>query len=131
MADQFSINNNFDFTTLSPSVLGGSYKMMKVTGMLTAAEAVKYRDIHTIHNQLKPFIAGLPVNATDGTYILFKTKDDVSVLLGLDWIDQTTINRVTTTNIRIEVMDGTNLDIGILRSAILGLGYTNINISTF
>ena len=57
---EFSLNKIYNFSTLMPSVLGTSFKSMKVKGVLTSQEAVKYRDIATLHATVLPMLSGLP-----------------------------------------------------------------------
>lgn len=128
---EFLPKKSYDFTTLAPSVLGSNYKNMKVKSIMTSEEAVKYRDIQTLHTKLKPVITAIPNNVDDCTFILFETTDKDNLLLAYEYIDHQSISLVTTTNVRIEIYDTAVADLSVLRNRMLELGYTNINITTF
>jgi len=131
MADTFSINKVYNFDTLAPAILGNDYQSMKVKAMMSSNEAIKYRDIYTLHNNLLPVITGLPQNLEDCVYILFENQDKEEMVLALEYIDPFTIKEVITTNIRIEVFDTNTEDLSVLRSRLLELGYNDFKISTF
>ena len=98
---------------------------------MTSEEAVKYRDIQTLHMKLKPVVTALPDNVDDCTFVLFETTDKENLLLAYEYIDKLSIEEVVTTNIRIELYDTAVGDLSVLRSRMLELGYTNITITTF
>lgn len=125
------LNKVYNFNTLAPAILGTSFTNMKVKGIMTATEAMKYRDIYTLHNNLLSTITGLPTNINDLTFILFKNLDGIDTMLALEYIDGFTIKLVSTTNIRIEILNTSTNDVGILRTRLLELGYKNINIVTY
>jgi len=126
----FEINKSYNFNTLASTVLGASYNNMKVKGVLTADETVKYREIYTLHTTLQSVILALPANPQDCTYILFETTQGDKVVLAQEYIDLLTVVAVTTINIRVDVIDVTTDDIPIIRNRLLELGYTNVNITT-
>jgi len=127
----FELNKVYNFNTLAPNILGASFTNMKVKGIMTATEAMKYRDIYTLHNNLLTTISGLPTNINDLTFVLFSNLDGTDLVLANEYIDTFTVVVVNTTNIRIDVLNTTTNDISILRTRLLELGYSNINISTF
>lgn len=127
----FVPKKSYDFTTLAPTILGSNFKSMKVKGIMTSEEAVKYREIQTLHIKLKPVISALPNNVDDCTFVLFETTDKETLLLAFEYIDKLSIQEVTTTNIRIEIYDTGVDDLSVLRNRMLELGYTNIKITTF
>ena len=127
----FNLHKVYNFNTLAPAVLGTSFTNMKVKGIMSATEAMKYRDIYTLHNNLVNVITGLPQNVNDLTFILLTNIDGVDTVLALEYVDSTTIVLVTSTNIRIDINNTTTADLGILRTRLLELGYTNINITTY
>lgn len=124
----FNINKSYNFNTLAPTILGDSYKIMKVKAILTAREAVKYRDIQTLHIMLRPLINALPVSPESCTFVLFENTDKEETLLAMEYIDIYSIVEVTKMNISIEVIGTTSDDVSILRNILLEYGYTNIQI---
>lgn len=127
----FKLNKTYNFRTLVPTVLGESYTMMKVKAMLTASEAVKYRDIITLHNQLKTKITALPSSVEDYSgFILFVNSSGENVLLADDYIDTYSVVEVKSITIQIVIPDCDTTDVNVLRTSILELGYSKASITT-
>lgn len=124
----FLINKIYKFNTLAPSVLGETYDLMKVKSIMSAEVAVKHRDIHSLNKELHPVIPGLSNNANDNTYILFETKNGTSVVFAVEWLNINTVELVTSTNIRIDIPDGSVADMEVIKLTLLELGYNNIKI---
>jgi len=131
MAFAFDINKKYNFTTLAPAVLGGNHTLMKVLSIMTAEQAIKYRDIYTMHAQLAPFIVGLPLKANDATYILFETVDKVKTLLAIEWLNASSIAEVTSVNARVDLRNIDSGELSLIRNYFLELGYTDFDITTF
>ena len=127
----FEINKVYNFQTLAPTVLGNTYKGMKVKGIITADEAVKRRDIHTLHAALLPVISNLPLNVNDCTYLLLTSIDGSEIVLATEYIETVSIELVTTVNIRLEVFDATTGDIATLTEGMRTLGHNNVKVTTF
>lgn len=129
----FKINKNYNFTTLSPEILGGSYIGMKVKMIMSAEEAVKFRDIHTLHQTLLTVIDGLPEDINDCTFLLFEPADNSKSkqVIASEYIDIFSISEVSTQNLRIEIFDVNTNTLGIIRTRLSELGIKNFKISTF
>jgi hypothetical protein len=121
----------YNFTTLAPSILGGDYKVIKVKGIISAEEATKKRDVHTLHEMLKPVITALPEKVYDCKYYLLENSDKEQFVLANEYIDMFSVTEVSSINIRIELLDANSDDTAILRNRLLELGYSNIKITTF
>jgi len=127
----FNINKVYNFNTLAPVILGDRYENMTVLGILTAEEAMKYRDIYTLHNNLIPVITGLPVNAGDCSFLLLENTSKETTVLAIEYIDPVSVQLVTSVNIRADIMNASTNDLVIITSLLKGAGYYNINLSTF
>ena len=127
----FNINKVYNFNTLAPVILGDRYENMKVLGVLTADEAMKYRDIYTLHNNLVPVIVGLPVNAGDCSFLLLENSSKETTVLAIEYIDPNSVEVVTTVNIRADILDVSTNDMVIINSLLKEAGYFNITLSTF
>jgi hypothetical protein len=128
---KLEINKVYNFTTLAPSRLGSVYNEMRVKSIMSATEAMKYRDIHTLHNNLIPVISNIPVNTGDCTFVLFENTDNEKVVLAIEYLDPASIILVTSVNIRIEITDATSEDISLINMRLKELGYTNFDITTY
>lgn len=123
------LQRSYNFTTLAPSVLGGNYKNMKVKALLTDREAVKYRDIMSLHRTLKPLITALPSNPQDCTYVLLENINKENILLALEYIDMYSIEEVVSTNINVLIRGTTDMDVSIIRTRLIELGYSDLTIT--
>jgi len=127
----FELDKVYNFTSLAPALLGGSYTNLKVAGILKAKQAKEYRDIYTLHEQLIGVIPTLPNNINDLTYILFTTPTGEYVVLANEYIDQFTVVVVTTINVKVEIPDTTTNMLAIIRTRLTELGIVNFNITTY
>lgn len=122
------LNQSYDFSTLAPTLLGANFSNVKVIGIMTAEEAIKYRDIHTLHQEVIGIVPALP-GVEDLKYVLLDV-DGRKILLAYEYIDSYSITKVNTVNLGITVYQAKDSDIVILRNALLELGYGNIDIKT-
>jgi len=127
----FEINKVYNFTTLAAARLGSVYSEMRVKSIMTAGEAMKDRDIHTLHANLLPVISNLPVDTGDCTFLLLENTDGETVVLALEYIDPVSVILVSSVNIRIELTDASSEDISLLNMRLKELGYTNFDITTY
>jgi len=129
----FSINKSYNITTLAPTLLGGEYKNIKVKAILSASEAVQYRDIYTLHQSVTNIVDSLPQKVSDCSYVLFELSDEnkTSLLLANEYIDPYTIVEVNTVNIGIKIYDNNSKNIALIRSTLKEVGITNMEIYTF
>lgn len=123
------LNRRYNFTTYVPHVLGGEYKNCKVKAIMSDVEAVKYRDIMSLHRTLKPLITALPTNPQDCTYVLLENIDKETILLALEYIDMYSIEEVVSTNINVVIRNTTDADASIIRARLLELGYNDLSIT--
>lgn len=126
----FNIAQSYNFTTLAPSLLGGDYTNMKVTGIITFAEAVKRSDVTTKHITVKLLVPGLPATPNNLIFVVFTDASGNELVLAQDYIDPATIVIVTTVNILIEVFDVASSMEPILRQRLKELGIINFKLST-
>ena len=129
---ELKIDNVYDVTTLAPIALGGTYTHLKVVieGM-TSKQAIKFRDIHTMHSAVKGEIPGIPESVTDLKYVLFEDSNGDDLLLAIEYLDIFTIVNVEVTNVRIEIFDTGLTTVGVISTRLRELGITNFTIKTF
>lgn len=125
-----NINTTYSFFTLSPTILGTQYTNMTVKAILTSDEAIKYRDIVTLHEKMKVVVSGLPNNVKDCTFYLLENTSGDRIVLANEYIDQSTITLVTSVTINISVFNSLTTDVAILRARLQELGYTDFSITT-
>lgn len=127
----FKLKNIYNFTTLAPGVLGNTYSNMKVVGMMSHTEAIKYRDVLTLHETVKPLITGLSDSVTDLNYILFVNMiSQEELLLAEEYINPSSVKTVENISINVAFSNVTTEDLAVIRNAIAELGYTSYTITT-
>lgn len=124
------LNRRYTFSTVAPTMLGAEYKNVKVKALLDSNEAIKHRDITTLHNNMKAIVPTLP-QLNDCTFVLFETTNNEKLLLALEYIDIYSIVEVATTNIRVDIPNSDSDTISLIRNRLLELGITNFNIYTY
>jgi hypothetical protein len=125
----FSINLIYNFSTLATAILGAAYTDMKVIGILGFEEALKYGDVVTKHEVLKPVITGLPGNANMLTFILFQDSSGNKLVLAQEYIDAATVVVVTLNNIQVDIIGVDTATETTLRARLLELGISNFTIT--
>jgi hypothetical protein len=103
---------------------------MAVKAILNADEAIKYRDIVTLHEKMKVAVSGLPNSVKDCTFYLLENTSGDRIVLANEYIDQSTVTLVTSVTINISVFNSLTTDVAILRARLQELGYTNFSITT-
>ena len=116
------LHKRYDFVTLAPTELGGSYRSMKVLGILTADRAMTYRDIHTLHEKVKRYLKQ-DYAIEDLTYILFEAVNKNTVLIPLEYIDTDSLQEVEQLKLMIEIPNANTEDINIVAAKLTELGY--------
>ena len=127
----FELSKTYDLTVRSTlqSVLGTSYKLMKVKGILTADQAVKFSDIATMHEQLRTLDTTMPTSTANLTYILFETMSGDKVVYPDIYFDNAV--QVDAINLRVDIAGCSTADWNIVESALKELGYVNLTISKY
>jgi hypothetical protein len=128
----FSLNKVYNFSTLAPAVLGGEHKNMKVKALVLSEEALKHRDIITLHDNIKQTLSGLPTYVKDCSYVIFtNVLTGEELVLANEYIDINSIVEVQSVNIQARVLNVTTDDMPIIREALLSLGYNNLELTTY
>lgn len=125
----FNIGLSYNFSTLAPAILGATYTNMKVIGILTMDEAIKYYDVVTRHEALKGIIPGLPVTPNNMTFILFQNAAGDKIVLAQNYIDPNTIVAVTTLNLQIDIFNVPSTTEAQVTQALKELGITNFRVT--
>lgn len=122
-----SLNKHYNFVTIAPAELGGTFKNMKVSSIMTYKEATKYRDIRTLHEILAKHLAN-DLYVEDLTYILWTDLSGKDVLIPLEYIVKDSIVLVKSIKIVIEIPNANTEDLTIIEEKLTELGYYNCKI---
>jgi len=124
----FEINKLYDFTTIAPTILGNSFKKLKVFGITNAVDAIRYSDIHNTNEQILTMVGNILPSVSTMTFIIFVNSDGEKVVLSLDWIDANSIQLITKTDLQITAIDISNIDMESIISVLKNLGIVNLDI---
>ena len=121
-------HKRYDFVTLAPTELGGVYRSMKVVAILTASQAMTYRDIYTLHEKMKRYLTQ-DYNVADLTYILFEGVNKQTVLIPWEYLDSNSVVEVEQLKIVIEIPNANTTDISMVADKLTELGFKNCKIT--
>lgn len=125
----FTVKNRYNFTTLASSILGSNYKNMKVVSIMSGSEAVKYRNVQNVNASVVNIIDGLSTDINDLTFVLFE-GDGVTVVLAQEWIDESSIEEVSTVTLRVTINTTSGEEASIVSNLLRGAGLTDYKIET-
>ena len=93
-------------------------------------EALKKRDIITLHENLTTVLDGLPANMEEYVFVLFENSTGEQVLLAEQWIDADSVALKNLTKMTITVNNIALTDVSVIQNAITELGYIDLEITT-
>jgi hypothetical protein len=128
----FDTNSVYSFDLHAPGILGSSYKNVTCTiGSMSERAAIradcKTREIHAqVFNQLP---IGTPNDAGAYTYAEFQTMTGETVVLGLPWIKEDSVQKILSQNYNVKVAGISSSDLPRLRNALLTSDFKNFEIT--
>lgn len=126
-----TLNKTYNYSTLAPNILGSDFKNMKVKAILSSDKALKYHDIKTMHNTLRPVISNLPASVADLIWYQVVNADGIESIIAHEYIEQSSITEVTAINLNLQVLGVTTGDLDIIKTILAEHGYKNVTIDTF
>lgn len=125
----FQIGVSYNFATRAPSVLGAYVKNHMVKGIIDYDTACKYINVDSMQRVVYPLLPpGTPNIPKAYSYILLRSKDNATTVLAYPWIDENTIEAVTSTIITVTVPSTNTDDVNRIRGALNLMGYTGYTI---
>ena len=118
----FKIHKLYNFSTIVPAILGDTYKNMKVVARMSHQEAVKKRDIFSLHDQVK---RSLPqdIAVRDMEYILFEDPSGSELVLPIEYIATESIIEVKRLKLLVEIPDANTEDVAVIQEVLISLGH--------
>jgi len=131
MATTFKLNGIYRFDLQAPSILGASLKNVTVVSTMTERSAIRAglatREIHAkIYSQLP---VGTPNNPDAYTYVEFRTMSGETVIMGLPWIKQESIEEITLRPYNVRFDDLPAVDLERLSHLLLTGGFKKFTIA--
>lgn len=126
----FEIGGVYSFNTIAPTLLGSDYRNVKVLGIIDYNIASQYINPHVRHADLYPYMAtGIPDDPTQYNYLMVRLGSGGRTVLAIPWIDISSIEQVTITNITVTFTNAKNSDVERIRELLELNGFTNFTIS--
>lgn len=117
-----TINNHYNFSLYANSVLGSSYKGLRLSSILDYSVAVKFGNISLLHKQVYPYLPpGTPKDLTKYTYFLFKDGDK-QIVIAEEWIIPSSVEQTVGKDYTIVLKNTTTEKVAIIRDQLRLLG---------
>lgn len=128
----FSFQNRkvYSFDVYPSAILGTGFKNITVQAVLDYDSALSFGDIDAMHANVYRYLPpGTPNRPQDFDYLLIKTDQGTTTIIGVPWIVEETIELVQALKMTV-VIDGVgNNDIERVRACLSQNGFDKISIS--
>lgn len=133
MSYDYKIGATYSFNTYAPGVLGNQYQNVKMLGVLSADLASRLGcDIQSLQQKVYPQVPAqnnMPTDPTQYNYIQIQLQNGSRTILGMPWIDESSIVAVTGQTITAIVGGVTADDMPIIRNLLAMNGYSQVSMS--
>lgn len=119
------INNYYNFDVVGASILGSSYRRVKLVSILDYETAKKFSSVDYIQQQIIPYLLpGVSRNITKYTFYLFKHKGK-DLVVAKEWIRDITMETSNSNKyyLTLENVSTTTLTTLTTQLNILGINY--------
>ena len=118
----------YNFNTIAPSILSGPFEKMKLIAICTAQEALKYRDVYTLHKHMERYVQDISVEDLHYLVFQYSTNDEKKVCIPMEYIQSESLVKVEGVKIYIEVPDAQMSDLALVQDALISVGIHNAKI---
>lgn len=127
----FVPNRRYSFTTLAPSVLGGSRTASKIKAILDYSMAIKQDAVSQKARIVYPLLpSGTEEDPTQYTYLLLESPDKRTEILAYEWIDSNSITTADVMTVSVTIPVATAEDATKIRDTLTLMGYSGFTIKT-
>lgn len=131
MSYPFEIRKVYNFEVYPATIIPGDYTKVTILGIIDPDSARQLADINSLHVNVYPYLpVGTPDDASAYDYVKVKLNNGVTTVLGIPWINQTTVQEVSSIKIYVLIDDVTTSDLDRVRQALTMNGYNAIKIGT-
>jgi hypothetical protein len=131
MAYNYQIGMSYSFNVYGTGVIGNDYQNVKVLGVMSADLASRLGlDIQSLQQKMYPQVPpanNMPTDPTQFNYV--QLQNGSRTILGMPWIDESSIVPVTGQTITAIIGNCTTDDLAVIRDALALNGYTQVSIS--
>lgn len=131
MAYPVEVGKVYDFTVYPSTVIPGDYTNVTILSILGAADArLMGTDIDALHAAVYPFLpTGTIDDAGSYYYLRVALSNGTTTILGITWIDLSTIVERSSVKIYALIEDASSQDVERARQCLLANGFTKITLS--
>jgi hypothetical protein len=131
MSYPFELRKKYSFDVYPVALLGNDFKNCTILSIMDHDQAVREIDTAALHVQFFPFLPdGTPNRAQDYDYVKIKTLSGNTTILGMAWINLSTVVLVTSIQLRVTLDNVTTSDIAKLTNALSQNGFSDFAIET-
>ena len=127
----FDLRSVYNFNVYPATILGSDFNNVTVMSVIGPEDAAREIDIYAMHAQVYPYLSGVPNDPTAYDYVRIKTPAGNTIILGLTWINQSTIVKVTSPTVTVTLTGISPTEIQRLKNilALNNLGYNSISVA--
>lgn len=134
MAIDLKTKSIYSFEVYPVPILGSSFFGVTVLVGSMTEEVARAQGFNTaeMHAQVYPFIpaeVGCPDDPSAYDYALIKTQTGEKAILGIPWIKESSIQLITSQQLRMVVDSVSTEDIQKIRNAMASMGFNNVTYS--
>lgn len=130
MAYPVEVGKVYDFSVYPSTVIPGDYTNVTILGILDADSARQQSDIDATHAAVYPYLPqGTPDDPNAYYYLKVMLNNGVKSVLGITWIDQSTITERSDTKIYVLIEGASSTDVERVRQCLVMNGFTDITVS--
>lgn len=126
----FELKKVYSFSLYPQAILGNGFKNITVQAKLDYQTALAFGDIDALHINVFPSLpAGTPNRPQDFEYLLLRTENGDSTVIGIPWIIEETVELVESLKINALIDGVGSADIERIRACLSQNGYNKITLS--
>ena len=126
-----AVKGMYSFSLYPDALIGDGFKGCTVLSIMDAETARLFEDIDALHAKVYPYLpAGTPNDASAYNYLKLKTSAGLTTVIGLSWINESTIVAVESIQATVTFKNLLSTDIQKLRDALSHNGFSDFTIST-
>ena len=126
----FVLKGVYSFTLYPATVIRGDFTDVTIMATMDYETALTIADIPAVHANVYPYLpSGTPNDPSQYDYVKVKLSSGAITVLGMPWINQSTITLVQSLTATVIIEGVSNNDGPRIRDALVQNGYNNLTIS--
>lgn len=129
MAIPFEVRKVYSFDVYGTSILTNGFKNVTIMAILDYESALDFRDVTAVHHQVYPSLpVGTPDDPTSYDYVHVRLASGDKTVLGLPWINLTTVVEIASRKIMATIDGVSSADLDRVRTSLVQNGFNNIKL---